>query len=64
MTAVVAEHGLDGLLDATGGHPFVRWEVTDELAATWWGAADAVAFQRSRVPLDVVLPADRDRSAE
>lgn len=26
--------------------------------------ADAVAFQRSRVPLDVVLPADRDRSAE
>ena len=48
MTGVVAAHGLDALLDATGGHPFVRWEVTDDLAATWWGAADAVAFQRTR----------------
>ncbi len=48
MTAVVTAHGLDDLLDATGHHPFVRWEVTDELAATWWGTPDAVAFQRTR----------------
>ena len=26
----------------------MRWEVTDDLAATWWAAADAVAFQRTR----------------
>ncbi len=48
MTAVVTAHGLEDLLRATGSHPFVRWEVTDELAATWWGSSDAVAFQRTR----------------
>jgi ribosomal protein S18 acetylase RimI-like enzyme len=48
VTAVVTGHGLDGLLAETGAHPFVRWEVTDELATTWWSAAGAVAFQRTR----------------
>jgi ribosomal protein S18 acetylase RimI-like enzyme len=48
VTTVVTAHGLDHLLDATGRHPFVRWEVTDDLAATWWGSSDAVAFQRTR----------------
>ncbi len=48
MTAVVTGHGIEGLLAATGGHPFVRWEVTDGLAETWWRSADAVAFQRTR----------------
>jgi len=47
-TPVVSGHGLEALLGATGGHPFVRWEVTDELASTWWQAAGAVAFQRTR----------------
>jgi ribosomal protein S18 acetylase RimI-like enzyme len=32
----------------TAGHPFVRWEVTDDLADTWWSAGDAVAFLRTR----------------
>ena len=48
VTAVVTGHGLDDLLAATGRHPFVRWEVTDDLAATWWSSSDAVAFQRTR----------------
>ena len=48
MTAVVTGHGIEDLLAATGGHPFVRWEVTDGLAETWWRSADSVAFQRTR----------------
>lgn len=48
MNAVVTAHGLEDLLGATDGHPFVRWEVTDELASTWWQAPGAVAFQRTR----------------
>ena len=48
MTAVLTGHGLDDLLGAADSHPFVRWEVTDELAATWWSSSDAVAFQRTR----------------
>lgn len=48
MTAVVTGHGIEDLLAATGRHPFVRWEVTDGLAETWWRSADAVAFQRTR----------------
>lgn len=48
MTAVVTGHGIDGLLAATDGHPFVRWEVTDGLAETWWSSGGAVAFQRTR----------------
>lgn len=48
MTGVVTAHGLDDLLGAAGGHPFVRWEVTDDLAQTWWQADGAVAFRRSR----------------
>ncbi|TQM58360.1 GNAT family N-acetyltransferase [Humibacillus xanthopallidus] len=47
-TTVEMRHGLDGLLDATGHHPFVRWEVTDDLADTWWHHDRAVAFQRVR----------------
>lgn len=45
---VVTGHGLEALLEATGRHPFVRWEVTPDLADTWWAAAGAVAFQRTR----------------
>lgn len=45
---VVTGHGLRELLRVTGTHPFVRWEVTDDLADTWWAAGDAVAFQRTR----------------
>lgn len=48
LTEVATAHGLDGLLSATSRHPFVRWEVTEELADTWWSAPDAVAFQRTR----------------
>ena len=49
MTAVVTTaHGLAGLLRATDDHPFVRWEVTPDLADTWWRSGDAVAFQRTR----------------
>ena len=48
MTAVATGHGLSDLLSATDRHPFVQWEVTDDLAATWWQAQDAVAFQRTR----------------
>ncbi|HET9630839.1 MAG TPA: GNAT family N-acetyltransferase [Terrabacter sp.] len=45
---LVTGHGLRELLRVTGTHPFVRWEVTDDLADTWWAAGDAVAFQRTR----------------
>jgi GNAT superfamily N-acetyltransferase len=45
---VTVRHGLDELLAATGWHPFVRCEVTVDLAQTWWRHADAVAFQRVR----------------
>ena len=48
MTAVVTGHGLTELLRRTGDHPFVRWEVTEELADTWWSVPGAVAFQRTR----------------
>ncbi|MFM6850789.1 MAG: GNAT family N-acetyltransferase [Terrabacter sp.] len=48
MTAVLTGHGLGALLRRTGDHPFVRWEVTEELADTWWSAPGAVAFQRTR----------------
>lgn len=45
---VTTGHGLPGLLDAAADHPFVRWEVTPDLADTWWRAGDAVAFRRTR----------------
>lgn len=45
---VRVRHGLDELLEASGHHPFVRWEVTDDLAGTWWRHDEAVAFQRVR----------------
>lgn len=48
MTAVLTGRGLDDLLAAADAHPFVRWEVTDELASTWWSSTGAVAFQRAR----------------
>lgn len=41
-------HGLADLLRRTGNHPFVRWEVTEGLAETWWTTPGAVAFQRTR----------------
>ncbi len=41
-------HGLRELLEASGHHPFVRWEVTDDLAHRWWQHDGAVAFQRVR----------------
>jgi ribosomal protein S18 acetylase RimI-like enzyme len=48
VTAVLTGHGLAELLRRTGEHPFVRWEVTEELADTWWSVPGAVAFQRTR----------------
>ena len=49
MPGLVHVHqGLDELLAASGHHPFVRWEVTDDLAGTWWRHDEAVAFQRVR----------------
>jgi GNAT superfamily N-acetyltransferase len=39
---------LTELLEATDGNPFVRWEVTEELATTWWKVDDAVGFRRIR----------------
>ncbi|MEW1953804.1 GNAT family N-acetyltransferase [Terrabacter sp. NPDC080008] len=45
---VVTGQGLAELLRVSGAHPFIRWEVTDDLAQTWWRAAGAVAFQRTR----------------
>ena len=45
---VHVHQGLDELLAASGHHPFVRWEVTDDLAGTWWRHDEAVAFQRVR----------------
>ena len=41
-------HGLVELLAATDGNPFVRWEVTGELATTWWQTEGAVCFRRIR----------------
>jgi GNAT superfamily N-acetyltransferase len=45
---VHARHGLEELLETTSHHPFVRWEVTADLASTWWRHERAVAFQRVR----------------
>ncbi|GAB3069485.1 hypothetical protein GCM10027053_37010 [Intrasporangium mesophilum] len=41
-------HGIAALLAATDDNPFVRWEVTEELATTWWQAEGAVGFRRIR----------------
>ncbi len=46
--AIVEGHGHAALLDASGGHGFVRWDVPPELADTWWQAGDAVLFRRLR----------------
>jgi ribosomal protein S18 acetylase RimI-like enzyme len=51
VTAVLTGHGLAELLRVTRDHPFVRWEVTEELADTWWSTSGAVAFQRTRKAL-------------
>jgi ribosomal protein S18 acetylase RimI-like enzyme len=48
VTAVRTGQGLAELLRVTGGHPFVRWEVTEDLADRWWATPGAVAFQRTR----------------
>ena len=45
---VQVRHGWDALIEATGGHPFVRWELTEELARTWWQVGGAVGFRRLR----------------
>jgi ribosomal protein S18 acetylase RimI-like enzyme len=57
----VTRHGHAALLEATGDHPFVRYDVPSALAETWWQSADAggpgdgaggrpgaVAFRRTR----------------
>ena len=41
-------HGHQALVDASGGHGFVRWDVPPELADAWWRAGDAVLFRRLR----------------
>lgn len=41
-------HGRDALLAASADSPFIRHEVTDDLAQTWWRADGAVAFRRRR----------------
>jgi len=48
VTPVLTGHGLRDLLRVTEDHPFVRWEVTEDLADTWWATSGAVAFQRTR----------------
>lgn len=48
MAGLSIRHGLSALLAATANHPFVRCEVTDDLAATWWQVDGAVGFRRVR----------------
>lgn len=48
MAELGIRHGLSPLLAATAGHPFVRWEVTDDLASTWWQVDGAAGFRRVR----------------
>jgi hypothetical protein len=45
---VRVRHGLDTLLEATDDSPFVRWEVTQELATTWWQVGGGAGFRRIR----------------
>jgi GNAT superfamily N-acetyltransferase len=45
---VVRGHGHAALVDASGGHEFVRWEVPPRLSDTWWRSGDAVLFRRLR----------------
>ena len=45
---LVQGSGHAALVDASGGHGFVRWDVPPELADTWWRAGDAVLFRRLR----------------
>jgi GNAT superfamily N-acetyltransferase len=47
-TGVTARHGLEALLAATDDNPFVRWELTADLASTWWQTDGAVGFRRVR----------------
>jgi len=47
-TDPLVRHGRDALLEATGDSSFVRWEVTEDLATTWWQVDGAVAFRRIR----------------
>lgn len=49
MTDVlILRSGLPGLLTASDENPFVRWELTDELATQWLSLRDAVVFRRIR----------------
>ena len=41
-------HGRAALIEASGENAFVRWEVTEDLAAMWWQVDGAVAFRRIR----------------
>lgn len=41
-------HGHAALVTASGGSPFIRHEVPEALAATWWEAEGAVGFRRRR----------------
>jgi ribosomal protein S18 acetylase RimI-like enzyme len=50
MTTLHVRHGYAALLAASAGSPFVRYEIPEELAETWWeaGVGRAVAFRRIR----------------
>ncbi len=58
VSPLVTRHGHTALLEATGDHPFVRYDVPAALAETWWQSPDAggpggpgsgaVAFRRTR----------------
>lgn len=50
MSPVHVRHGYAALLAASGDSPFIRYEIPEELAETWWEAqvGRAVAFRRIR----------------
>ncbi len=49
MSAIRRRHGYAALLAASHESPFIRCEIPEELADTWWEAEDdAVAFRRIR----------------
>ncbi len=61
-TVLIPGRGLEALLAATGGHPFVRYDVSEGAAASWWQVEGAVAFHRSPRPdrVSVTLLGDDD----
>lgn len=50
MSTIRRRHGYAALLAAAHDSPFIRYEITEELAHTWWESPgeDAVAFRRIR----------------